>query len=169
MRHKTQMVTAAPASPSTDSDHTACPIDSDHSAIDSDHSAIDSDRTVPATPSSVTQAFTETSEPEDVSEYINAEESTVYLADPARNSAEQAVRQCCQQIPMAKEVMEVFPKTPTMAFGTTKKEMAHQRKVLAMEIMTASVPSTTEEETLFLTLTPSDGALWRKQATTCTN
>ncbi|KAK1901185.1 ZZ-type zinc finger-containing protein 3 [Dissostichus eleginoides] len=68
MRHKTQMVTAAPASPSTDSDHTACPIDSDHSAIDSDHSAIDSDRTVPATPSSVTQAFTETSEPEDVSE-----------------------------------------------------------------------------------------------------
>ncbi|KAJ4926173.1 hypothetical protein JOQ06_008356 [Pogonophryne albipinna] len=61
MRHKTQMVTAAPASPSTDSDHTACPIDSDHSATDSD-------RTVPATPSSVTQAFTETSEPEDVSE-----------------------------------------------------------------------------------------------------
>ncbi|KAJ4918999.1 hypothetical protein JOQ06_027888, partial [Pogonophryne albipinna] len=40
---------------------------------------------------------------------------------------------------MAKEVMEVFPKTPTMAFGTTKKEMAHQRKVLAMEILTASV------------------------------
>ncbi|KAK5935551.1 hypothetical protein CgunFtcFv8_020904 [Champsocephalus gunnari] len=57
MRHKTQMVTA-PASPSTDSAHTACPIDS----------ATDSDRTVPATPSSVTQAFTETSEPEDVSE-----------------------------------------------------------------------------------------------------
>ncbi|KAJ4944582.1 hypothetical protein JOQ06_013125, partial [Pogonophryne albipinna] len=61
MRHKTKMVTAAPASPSTDSDHTACPIDSDHSATDSD-------RTVPATPSSVTQAFTETIEPEDVSE-----------------------------------------------------------------------------------------------------
>ncbi|KAI4799875.1 hypothetical protein KUCAC02_016414 [Chaenocephalus aceratus] len=61
MRHKTQMVTAAPASPSTDSDHTACPIDSDHSSTDID-------RTVPATPSSVTQAFTETSEPEDVSE-----------------------------------------------------------------------------------------------------
>ncbi|KAI4824300.1 hypothetical protein KUCAC02_012823 [Chaenocephalus aceratus] len=61
MRHKTQMVTAAPASPSTDSDHTACPIDSDHSSTDIDH-------TVPATPSSVTQAFTETSEPEDVSE-----------------------------------------------------------------------------------------------------
>ncbi|KAK5915092.1 hypothetical protein CesoFtcFv8_000720 [Champsocephalus esox] len=61
MRHKTQMVTAAPASPSTDSDHTACPIDSDHSSTEID-------RTVPATPSSVTQAFTETSEPEDVSE-----------------------------------------------------------------------------------------------------
>ncbi|XP_034073870.1 uncharacterized protein LOC117547349 [Gymnodraco acuticeps] len=61
MRHKTQMVTAAPASPSTDSDHTACPIDGDHSSTDID-------RTVPATPSSVRQAFTETSEPEDVSE-----------------------------------------------------------------------------------------------------
>ncbi|KAK5902655.1 hypothetical protein CesoFtcFv8_007891 [Champsocephalus esox] len=36
MRHKTQMVTAAPASPSTDSDHTACPIGSYHSATDSD-------------------------------------------------------------------------------------------------------------------------------------
>ncbi|KAI4825569.1 hypothetical protein KUCAC02_021249 [Chaenocephalus aceratus] len=36
MRHNTQMVTAAPASPSTDSDHTACPIGSDHSATDSD-------------------------------------------------------------------------------------------------------------------------------------
>ncbi|KAJ4929788.1 hypothetical protein JOQ06_018809 [Pogonophryne albipinna] len=56
MRHKTQMVTAAPASPSTDSDHTAChPIDSDRSACH----PIDSDRTVPATPSSVTQAFTD--------------------------------------------------------------------------------------------------------------
>ncbi|KAI4793843.1 hypothetical protein KUCAC02_032457, partial [Chaenocephalus aceratus] len=61
MRHKTQMVTAAPASPSTDSDHMAFPIDSDHSSTDID-------RTVLATPSSVTQAFTETSEPEDVSE-----------------------------------------------------------------------------------------------------
>ncbi|XP_034067939.1 uncharacterized protein LOC117543645 isoform X3 [Gymnodraco acuticeps] len=117
--------------------------------------------------------------------YINAEESTVYLADPARNSAEQAEsdnaanaankfsdyfkmrRTCCSKTDwvdikwkggvmkhpvqqdgnscgvvvcmMAKEVMEVFPKTPTMAFGTTKKEMAHQRKVLAMEILTASV------------------------------
>ncbi|XP_034059010.1 uncharacterized protein LOC117537777 [Gymnodraco acuticeps] len=114
--------------------------------------------------------------------YINAEESTVYLADPARSSAEQAEsdnaankfsdyfkmrRTCCSKTDwvdikwkrgvmkhpvqqdgnscgvvvcmMAKEVMEVFPKTPTMAFGTTKKEMAHQRKVLAMEILTASV------------------------------
>lgn len=61
MRHKTQMVTTAPASPSTDSDHMAFPIDSDHSSTDID-------RTVLATPSSVTQAFTETSEPEDVSE-----------------------------------------------------------------------------------------------------
>ncbi|XP_034071046.1 uncharacterized protein LOC117545401 isoform X1 [Gymnodraco acuticeps] len=101
-----------------------------------------------------------------LSKYINAEESTVYLADPARNSAEQAEsdnaankcsdyfkmrRTCCSKTDwvdikwkrgvmkhpvqqdgnscgvvvcmMAKEVMEVFPKTPTMAFGTTKKEM----------------------------------------------
>ncbi|KAF3836283.1 hypothetical protein F7725_028841 [Dissostichus mawsoni] len=39
---------------------------------------------------------------------------------------------------MAKEVMEVFPKHQQWPW-TTKKEMAHQRKVLAMEILTASV------------------------------
>ncbi|KAJ4929792.1 hypothetical protein JOQ06_018813 [Pogonophryne albipinna] len=114
--------------------------------------------------------------------YINAEESTVYLAGPARNSAEQPEsdnaakkfsdyfkmrRTCCSKTDwvditwkgggmkhpvqqdgnscgvvvcmMAKEVMEVFPKTPKMAFGTTTREMAHQRKVLALEILTASV------------------------------
>ncbi|KAK2839372.1 hypothetical protein Q5P01_013112 [Channa striata] len=40
---------------------------------------------------------------------------------------------------MAKLVMEAFPQIPTMAFGTTKKDMARERKNLALEILRASV------------------------------
>lgn len=39
---------------------------------------------------------------------------------------------------MAKLVMEAFPQIPTMAFGTTKKDMARERKNLALEILRAS-------------------------------
>lgn len=39
---------------------------------------------------------------------------------------------------MANAVMEAFPQPPIMTFGTTKKEMAVQRKHFALQILKAS-------------------------------
>lgn len=39
---------------------------------------------------------------------------------------------------MAKAVMEAFPELPKMEFGTSKKDMAQERRALALKILEAS-------------------------------
>ncbi|XP_028988701.1 uncharacterized protein LOC114845072 isoform X2 [Betta splendens] len=42
-------------------------------------------------------------------------------------------------VKMAKSVMESFPKIPRMTFGTSKKEMANERRALGLEVLEASI------------------------------
>lgn len=41
-------------------------------------------------------------------------------------------------VKMARALMEAFPAIPIMTFGTTKKEMAQERKKMALKILEAS-------------------------------